>query len=171
VPVRADLYGKKGGLGFVLWFKGGRLFRVMEESAWSASGKNGSFKTDFGVICTPQPGPGSSDSEMDFALAGLGGNASFGGQPVVSFPSIDLVKVNGNKWLGTAATGFKATANAKTGLLSGSVTFLVGSGDRPRKVRGTFAGVVTGGAGYGTVVVKGVGSFAAKIAPCGSCSI
>lgn len=63
-----------------------------------------------------------------------------------------------------------ALANAKSGALAGSMTFFTGDADRPRRVVGSFAGILMGGSGYGTVVVRGVGSWAAKIAPCGGCS-
>ena len=81
-----------------------------------------------------------------------------------------MVSVSGRKWAGTELTGFKATANARTGALKGSFTFLTGDAQRPKKVRGTFAGAVMGGAGYGSVVVKGEGSWAVKVTPCGGCS-
>ena len=34
VPVRADLYSRKGGLGFVMWFKNKRLFSVIGKSSF-----------------------------------------------------------------------------------------------------------------------------------------
>ena len=169
VPVRADLYSKKGGVGFVMWFKNGRLFSVTDESEWIAAGKNGAFRTSVTTLNTTAPGTGVVEGEMDFQLSGFDEGGTIKGMKAVVDPTLDIVTVSGRKWAGTSDTLFKATANATTGLLTGSMTFFVGSEARPRKVKGTFSGVVMGGSGYGSVVVKGEGSWAAKITACGSC--
>ena len=169
VPVRADLYSKKGGVGFVMWFKNGRLFSVTDESDWIAAGKNGAFRTSVTTLNTTAPGTGVVEGEMDFQLSGFDEGGTIKGMKAVVDPTLDIVTVSGRKWAGTSDTLFKATANATTGLLTGSMTFFVGSEARPRKFKGTFSGVVMGGSGYGSVVVKGEGSWAAKITACGSC--
>ena len=167
VPVRADLYGKKGGIGFVLWFKDGKLFSVTDEAKWVAAGRNGSFETAVGVSFTTSPGPGKTDSELDFMLDGFDEDVKIKGMPVVVDPTLDVVEIAGDRWVGSTVTYFRATANA--GVLKGSMKFQVVDGKRIRKVKGTFVGVVMGGSGYGTVYVKGVGSWAVKLVACGSC--
>ncbi len=170
VPVRADLYGKKGGLGFVAWFKDGRLFSVENVSQWVADGRNGKFAAEVGVLSTTSSGYGSVEPELDFTLSGIGEGDEINGRPVVVDPTYDFVEVKGLKWRGTEATMFSARCYDKSGLLDGSMVFYTGSAKKPRKVKGSFKGIVMGGAGYGTVVVGGVGSWAVKITACGSCS-
>ena len=66
-------------------------------------------------------------------------------------------------------TDFSAKCNARTGILSGKMTFFTEKADgRVKKVNGKFSGIVMGGSGYGTVVTK-EGTWAVKIAVCGGC--
>ena len=100
-------------------------------------------------------------------LDGFDEDVKIKGMPVVVDPTLDVVEIAGDRWVGSTVTYFRATANA--GVLKGSMKFQVVDGKRIRKVKGTFVGVVMGGSGYGTVYVKGVGSWAVKLVACGSC--
>lgn len=171
VPIRADLYGKRGGIGFVLWFKDGRLFSVADESEWAAVGRSGNFSTAVKVTNTLSPGYGELPDEVDLLLGGIDEETTINGQKIIGDPTLDIVKISGNKWTGSAATCFTAKHNAKTGEMNGSLTFLTGDSNRPRKVRAKFYGAAMGGSGYGTLVIKNVGSWPIGLMPCGSCSV
>ncbi len=168
VPFAARLYNKKGGLSFVVWFKDGELLSVESVSKWVAAGKN-PFEVAVAVQNTMSVGIGVVPDEMDFTIDDF--PAEIGGMPLVGDQSADVVKASGKRWFGSELTGFKATVAGRTGFLNGSMTFLVrkDSGE-VRPVRGTFKGIVMGGAGYGTVIVQNVGTWAVKIAACGSCN-
>ena len=171
VPIRADLYGKRGGIGFVLWFKNGRLFSIADESEWVAAGRNGTFSTAIKVTHTLSSGYGELPNEVDLILGGIDDATTINGQKIIGDPTIDIVNISGAKWTGSSATCFTAKHNAKTGEMNGSLTLLTGDPNRPRKVRAKFYGTVMGGSGYGTIVVKNVGSWPIGLMPCGSCSV
>lgn len=170
LPVYASLYGKKGGFGFVLWFKNGRLFTSSAVSPWTAAGLK-PFVANYTLGFTMSPGMGDPLDEMDLTVEDVDETTTIRGLPLAGSPSDDIVEIKGTKWTGTALSGFSAKCTARTGQLKGSLKF---STVRPngaiRKVKGTFTGVVMGGSGYGTVVVTGEGSLAVKVAVCGSCS-
>ncbi len=167
-PFAARLYGNKGGLSFAVWFKDGKLFSVESVSKWVAAGRN-PFDAAVDVQSTMSAGIGVVPAEMDLVIKDSPEEIS--GQPLSDDQSSDIVNVSGKRWSGTDVTNFKASCTGRSGLLNGSMTFRV-LNDRgvEKKVRGTFKGIVMGGAGYGTVIVKGVGTWAVKIAACGSCS-
>ena len=108
--------------------------------------------------------------QLELSIANFPETATLGGMTLVEDQSFDEVSVRRRKWVGTEATGFSASCNSRSGLLSGSMKFRVAGGGTEKTVVGKFSGVVVGGAGYGTVAVKGDGSWAVKIAVCGSCS-
>lgn len=170
LPVYASLYGKKGGFGFVLWFKNGRLFTSTAVGPWVSAGRN-AFAANYTLGFTMSPGMGEPLDEMDLSVEDVDETTTIRGLPLAWSPSDDIVEITGTKWTGTALSGFTAKCTARTGQLKGSLKF---STVRPngaiRKVKGTFTGVVMGGSGYGTVVVTGEGSWAVKVAVCGSCS-
>ena len=170
LPVYASLYGKKGGFGFVLWFKNGRLFTSTAVSPWVSAGRN-AFAANYTLGFTMSPGMGKPQDEMDLSVEDVDETTTIRGLPLAWSPSDDMVEIKGAKWTGTALSGFSAKCTARTGQLKGLIKF---STVRPngaiRKVKGTFTGVVMGGSGYGTVVVTGEGSWAVKVAVCGSCS-
>ncbi len=169
VPVRADLYSRAGGVGFVLWFKDGKFLSATDVAPWVSAGKN-EFEVGVDVVTTMSSGSGDVEEEMDLSLMNFDAEKDFPGTTVLVDPSTDVVEVDGRKWVGTEDTLFKATCNATTGVLKGTLTFFTGDASRPRKVRGKFTGIVMGGSGYGTVVVRNVGSWAVKLSACGSCS-
>ena len=171
VPIRANLYSKRGGIGFVLWFKDGRLFSIADESKWVAVGKNGNFSTAIKVTNTLSPGYGKLPDEVDLVLGNIDEETTIKGQKIIGDPTLDIVKISGTKWTGSALTCFTAKHNAKTGEMNGSLTFLTGDPNRPRKVRAKFYGTTMGGSGYGTLVIQNVGSWPIGLMPCGSCSV
>ena len=169
VPVYASLYGKKGGFGFVFWFKNGRLFTASAVSPWTAAGRK-PFVANYTLGFTMSPGMGDPLDEMDLTVEDIDETTTLRTLPLAWSPTDDIVEVKGSKWNGSKLSWLSAKCTARTGQLKGTMAF---STLRPngavRKVKGTFAGVVMGGSGYGTVVVTGEGSWAVKIAVCGSC--
>lgn len=170
-PIRADTYSKRGGIGFVLWFKDGRLFSVSNESEWVAVGRNGWFSTAIKVTHTLSSGYGTLPDEVDLILGGINDETTINGNKIIGDPTLDIVRISGTKWTGSEITRFTAKHNAKTGEINGSLTFLTGDPNRPRKVRAKFYGTTMGGSGYGTLVIKNVGSWPVGLMPCGSCSV
>ena len=171
LPICANLYGKRGGFGFVLWFKNGRLLNVSDVSPWKAAGRYASFVANYKPSFTMSAGMGEPPGEMDLTIEEFDETAPIRALPLAWSPAEDVVEMKGAKWKGTQQTYFSANCTARTGQLKGTMTF---STVRPngsiKKVRGKFTGVVMGGSGYGTVFVPGEGTWAVKIAVCGSCS-
>ena len=168
VPFVANLYAKRGGAAFLVWFKNGRLLTVDGISKWKAAGKY-QFENDVSVSATMSPGAGSVPERLDLTISDP--PETLGGMALVEGQAADEVVVKGRKWSSSEFVLFNASVAAKTGLLSGSITFRVKKPNGgEKKVKGTFKGIVMGGSGYGSVVVKGEGSWAVKIALCGSCS-
>ncbi len=171
LPVCANLYGKRGGLGFVLWFKNGRLLTATAIRPWKAVGRYASFIANYVPNFTMSSGIGEPLNEMDLTIEDFDETALLRALPLAWSPSEDIVEVKGTKWIGTKASYFSARCTVSSGLLKGNMTF---STVRPngaiKKVKGTFTGVIMGGSGYGTVFVAGEGTWAVKIAVCGSCS-
>ena len=62
--------------------------------------------------------------------------------------------------VGTSMSGLKLTYTAKTGLFKGSFIVYAVKGGKLAKNKFSVFGAVTGGAGYGTAVLKGKGSMA-----------
>ncbi|MCR5415082.1 MAG: thioredoxin family protein [Kiritimatiellae bacterium] len=169
VPVKASMYSRKGGFGFVLWFKDGKYLNATDIAPWIAAGKN-SFSTGYSVATTLSPGVEAAEEEMDLSLMNVDYGEEISGRALLYDPSMDIVSVDGRKWKGTEATLFKAVCNQRTGVLKGTFVFFTGEDEsRPKKVTAKFRGVVMGGSGYGTVVVRNAGSWAVKISACGSC--
>ena len=170
LPVYSSLYGKKGGFGFVLWFKNGRLLTSSAVSPWTAAGRN-PFVANYTLGFTMSSGIGEPLDEMDLTVEDVDETTTFRGLPLAWTPSDDIVEVKGMKWNGTKVSGFSSQCTARTGLLKGTMSFsTVRPNGAVRKVKGAFTGIVMGGSGYGTVVVTSEGSWGVKIAVCGSCS-
>lgn len=171
LPVYASLYGKRGGFGFVLWFKAGRLLATTAVSPWKAAGRFASFVARYTPNFTMSPGSGEPMGEMDLAIERFDEKAPIRNLPLAWSPSEDIIEVKGTKWTGTKKSYFSAKCTERTGQLKGKLQL---STLRPngsiKKVKGTFTGVVMGGSGYGTLLVAGEGTWAVKIAVCGSCS-
>ena len=171
LPICASLYGKRGGLGFVLWFKNGKLLNASCVSPWRAAGRSASFAATYTPSFTMSPGTGEPLDEMDLAIENFDESTQIRSLPLAWSPSEDVVEVKGTKWKGTQQSGFSAKYTPRTGQIKGTIMFpTVRSNWSVKKVKGTFTGVVMGGTGYGTVSVLGEGTWAVKIAVCGSCS-
>ena len=145
LPVLKSLYSRKGGFGFVIWFRNGRIYSIADVAPWVSGGKN-VFTANYTPSFTMSPGYGEIEDELELTLGGL---------DLLE----DVVSVKRTVWTGEE-TGFKACFSSKTGALKGRMTALGGK----------FYGVVMGGSGYGTIVVPGTGSWPVKIAVCGGCS-
>lgn len=155
VPIMANLYSKKGGFGFALWFKDGLLYDIDDVAPWVAAGKN-AFVSTYTPMAAREAGYGTVEEELELVVPGLPDEAA------------DIVTVGRTRWVGTEDTSFKATCNAKTGLLTG--TMKVVPDGQAKAVTAKFYGAVMSGTGYGTLVVKNVGTWPVKIMLCGSCS-
>ena len=147
LPVYKSLYSRKGGFGFVIWFRDGKIYSIADVAPWVSGGKN-VFTASYAPSFTMSSGYGIVEDELELAIGGLD-----------SEDVEDVVIVGRTKWTGED-TGFKSAFSVKTGLLKGKIKIL----------NGKFYGAVMGGSGYGTVVVPGVGSWPVKIAVCGGCS-
>lgn len=162
-----------GSLGFVVWFKNGRIISFSDTAPWRGGGAE-PFVSTYTIRTTMAPGQGSVPGKLDFLLSGFDADESLGvadGRVAVD-PSEDVVSVDGRIWTGTDRTSFKATVQARTGVMKGSLVFRTVTPDgKARKVKGRFFGIVMGGGGYGTAVVGGVGSWPVRIVVCGSCSL
>lgn len=160
---------RKGScIGFVIWFKDGRLFSIDTVSKWQSRGAQ-----DFVATCTPSstmsPGVGVIDEKLDLEIDGLE-SVLYEGLPPIGDPSLDEVTVIGRKWLGTEISRLKLTLKSGTGLLSGSMRIdFLKADDHRKRIKGTVRGVVMGGSGYGMLVLRGVGTWPVKIMACGSC--
>ena len=171
LPVCASLYGRRGGFGFVLWFKNGRLFTATAIRPWKAVGRYASFTANYTPNFTMSSGVGEPLEEMDLTIEDFDETALLRALPLAWSPSEDIVEVRGRKWNGTKASYFSARSTGSSGQLKGSMTFsTVRANGSIKKVKGTFTGVIMGGSAYGTVFVGGEGTWAVKIAVCGSCS-
>ena len=169
VPVIISAYGKKGGLGFVAWFRNGKLLNFTDGTPWVVAGKT-AFTAKITPMFTMSPGMGNVPTELDLTLPGFDPSGTIQGLPLANDPTEDTVTVKGSTWRGTEESEFRAHCSKTTDLLSGKMVFSLMRGDgRIKRVRGQFKGVVLGGAGYGTVVVGKEGSWPVKIAVCGGC--
>ena len=170
VPVFANLYSRKGGFGFVTWFKNGKLLDFTAISPWEST-KGGGFTARYTVSSTMSPGMGNVPAELELSLLDFDASTVLGGLPLADEPMGDVVEVNGLRWKGTEATEFSASVKALSGTLKGKMMFHVRKPDgKLRRVSGLIRGVVMGGAGYGSIVLNNTGSWAVRIAVCGSCS-
>lgn len=147
LPVYKSLYSRKGGFGFVIWFRDGKIYSIADVAPWVSGGKN-VFTASYTPSFTMSSGYGLVEDELELTIGGLD-----------SEDAEDVVMVGRTKWTGEE-TGFKSAFSAKTGMLKGQI----------KNMKGKFYGAVMGGSGYGTVVVPGVGSWPVKIAVCGGCS-
>ena len=168
LPVVVNPYpGKTGGFGCCLWFKDGQMFNVTEATRWSRT-KAETFSVKWAPICSALPGTGVISDEMELLF--VDPPKSMNGNALVLDPQADSITFAKNRLKGTAATDFNARLAPKTGLFSGSMHFLSDKGDGSyRRKRGVVYGMFSGGTGYGTVFVSGVGSWAVKLASCAAC--
>lgn len=153
LPVYVPLYSKRGSIGFVMWFKSGRLLGFGDVAPWISAGKN-EFVSVVKPNSTSYAGTGDVPEELELTIIGLDDVGAF-----------DTVIATPKRWVGVD-TKFKASVKKSTGVLSGNTKIVVDG----RLVSARFYGIIMGGGGYGTVIVPKLGSWAAKIAVCGGCS-
>ena len=169
LPVRADLYGKKGGFGFVVWFRNGKIYAITDVAPWIAAGDS-PFVCRYTPTYTQSSGFGVVQDELELSIVGMDGSTVLKGLSLAEDPSFDIVTVKGNVWKGLD-TSFQARRSLANATLKGSIKFkTANSAGFSRSVTGRFYGAVMGGSGYDTIVVPGEGSWAVKIAVCGGCS-
>lgn len=153
LPVYVPLYSKRGSIGFVIWFKSGRLLGFGDVAPWVSAGKN-EFVSVVKPNSTSYSGTGDVPEELELTIAGLD-----------DYGAIDTVTATSKRWVGVD-TKFKASVKNSTGVLSGNTKLAIDG----RMVSARFYGIIMGGGGYGTAVVPKIGSWAVKIAVCGGCS-
>ena len=156
LPISVD--GRKGGFGCCLWFKDGWLFNVSDIRAWNSTGKR-EFKAGWRAIYSSLPGSGEFGEEYELVMADV--PETMGGRPLVVDPNGDSVQIKGNRWTGTDDSKFRVTLNAKSGLLSGSMSFYVETRNgkvqsKPCKV----SGVLVDGTAYCSALSSRDGSYA-----------
>ena len=165
LPISID--EKKGGLGYCLWFKNGWLFNVTDIRAWNTTGKNG-FVAGWRAICSSVSGLGDLGGDFELVLPEV--PETIGGYPIVVDPEGDEITVSKNRLTGTEASQFNATVDAKTGIISGTMKFLV-EGRRGSVLKKSFkvTGAVVAGTVYCSAVHSGDCSIAVKVSACDAC--
>ena len=166
VPVIA----KKGEYSLTLSFAGGKLTGVSGISAWKGTGRPARFTAAWTDKPTfrADPGAGAVPGTMYLQIDGFDAAAGIGGKAVAVSPAEDAVSVKGNKWTGTkGVSDLSLTFKPKDGTFKGSFNIYVTDNGRQKKVKATVTGAVVDGTPSGTAVIKGVGSFAIKLA--GTC--
>ncbi len=173
--------GKKGGFGFVLWIDPDSTTTYVESvSTWKSNAKKNSFTAELEALGAAVPAPASS---MEFSLDE---EPEISGATVlteylppdvkVSYAKKKLVVAKANMVkldksgtpVSTGKTdndaGLRLTYTAKTGAFKGSfsVYTLISTKAKKQKLKkytATVNGVFAGDEGYGSAVIKGVGSF------------
>ena len=168
LPVVATPYPrKKGGFSCNLWFKHGWLYNVTEIGMWKRVAKD-AFEVAWWPVYTADSGSGVISDEMELLFDAP--PETIGGLPLARDPEADSITPRGAMWKGTDVSGFSARLTARTGAFSGTMTFLGDKGGgTTKRTRANVYGVVVGGTGYGTVLVKNVGSWAVKVSACAAC--
>ena len=168
--------GKKGGFGFVLWIDPDyKTTDVESVSTWISTDSKTPFKAELEVVATSTPAPASA---MTFTLEAA---PTVSGRMLTDYlPTAVKVAFNGGKLtvakankikldkssgapIRTGATdndaGLKLSYVAKTGSFKGSFTVYSVVNSKLKKYKATVNGVFVNNVGYGTAVIKGVGSF------------
>lgn len=168
LPVVATPYrGKIGGFSCNLWFKNGWLIHVTDISEWKRT-TNEEFSVKWTPVYTALPGTGEIAEDMELLFNEP--PTELQGLPLVADPEADSIVASGNKWKGTDVSGFSVRVTMRTGAFSGSMNFYADKGGgRIKRTRAEVYGVVIGGTGYGTVLVKNAGSWAVKVSACAAC--
>lgn len=177
VNVFAPMYaGKKGGFGFVLWIdKDFTTASVESVSTWTSTDKKAPFTAELEVVGVAAPAPASAMTFTLEAVPTISGatvltnylpiavKANFGGGKitVAKANKIKVDRTGGLTRVGTTDNdaGLKLTYTAKSGAFKGSFTVFTLVNSKLKKVRANVNGVFVKGEGYGTAVIKNVGSF------------
>ena len=177
VPVVAPLYSKKGGVGFCVVLEAGKEPVVAATSDWNAELSRTPFTATLGADAPVARLGGALPSELTVSLPVP--PAEIAGAPVFAqaLPQGMSVAQAGGRFTLPRATkvvlsdgvlagaedanpsGLKLTYAAKTGLVKGSFTVYAQAAGKLKKFKATVAGGLVGSAGYGTLTVKGAGSW------------
>lgn len=184
VNVFAPMYsGKKGGIAFVLWLAVDGTASVESVSTWNCANKKAPFSAT--IECVDVARLAAPAGTLEFSLVGELPEQLSGADVLTDYlPDGVGVTVSGSK-LTTAKAGkvkydrkakevvvtggadntaaLKLTYTAKTGALKGSFTAYTLSGTKLKKVKATLTGAFVDGVGYGSAVIKNVGSFAFEL--------
>lgn len=167
IPFSIDAYrGKKGGLGFNLWFKNGWLFNVNALREWTSLGACADTLA-WRPIYSAVAGVSSVKDELELVFRGI--PETIGGQAVVSDPDLDSVVVKKNVWKGTEASEFSAKLKPATGLIDGKMKFFVKGKSREVGKSCKVSGVVVDGTAYCSVQLGKEGNIPLKISSCDAC--
>lgn len=157
--------GRKGGFGCCLWFKNGWLFNVSDLHAWDSASRD--FTAGWRAVYSPVPGIGEIKDELELVVPEM--PESIGGYPLAIDPNADEVTVNGKIWSGSEMSKFRATMDAKTGLLAGTMRFFVDRRGKLLSKSYKVSGVVVDGTAYCSVSSLRDGSYAVKVSACDAC--
>lgn len=180
VSVFAPMYaGKTGGFAFVLWIASDGSVSVESVSQWKNTGKTPFTANLEAVAASKLKAPGAS---LKFRLDANSLPATIGGMSVLGeyLPIEVAAPFAGNKFAVAKANkikvnradgkvesvggtdndaGLKLTYTAKSGAFKGSFSIYTKSGSKLKKVKVTVNGGIVNGLGYGSAVIKGLGSF------------
>ena len=189
VPVLAPMYaGKSGGFGFVLWLRNGGAATVESVSGWNAGASKTPFKAK--LVCTAVGGAAAGDGDAEFSLddelpatisggsvvaasgetsllpVGIAVSRSGGKLSVAAADKVKLDRASGT----VVVTGGNGNASAlklkctpANGSFKGSLVVYTMVGGRLKKVKANVFGVMVDGKGYGSAVIKNVGTFGVTI--------
>ena len=168
--------GKKGGFGFVLWIDPDYTTAYVESiSTWTSVGKTASFTAELETVGAAAPAPaGMMTFTLESVPAISGANVLTDYLPVAvkaSFAGGKLSVAKANKIkadksgvvTSTGGTdndaGLKLNYTAKTGAFKGAFMVYTIVNSKLKKVKADVNGVFVGGVGFGTAVIKNVGSY------------
>ena len=171
--------GKKGGFGFVLWIDPDYTTTYIESvNTWISTDSKAPFTAELEAIAAAAPAPASA---MTFTLETV---PTVSGTVLTDYlPTAVKVAFNGGKLtvakankikldksgapIRTGTTdndaGVKISYAAKTGSFKGSLTVYSVVNAKLKKYKATVNGVFVNEVGYGTAVIKDVGSFPVTI--------
>ena len=153
---------KKGAFSFLLEFVNRQLAAVTGLSAWVANGRPDKFIATWStnIVFSAVSGVGTIPKTMYLEIMDFDAAAGIGGKSVTVSPANDMVTVARNKWTGTKGkSDLNATFTPKAGTFKGTFNFYVLDNGRSKKLKATVSGVVVDGIGYGTAVIKGIGTL------------
>lgn len=164
IPLVAPLYSKKGGFSAALNFTAGKMASVSGVSEWTAVKKPATFTARFSNApkFSTTAGGGAVGDSLTLEIEGFDEVAELNGYAVRVNPNASSVYVGGNKWTGDkGVTDLKVTYTSKSATFKGSLNvYCVDTKGKEKKVKGSLTGCVVNGVPYGTLVIKGIGSWA-----------
>lgn len=186
VNVFVPMYtGKKGGFGFVLWIDPDLTTTHVESvSTWTSTDSKAPFTAELELLDSADAAP---TGEMTFSLEAIpaisGATVQTDYLPKAVKATFDqrkftIAKANkikadrsgtvtrtaaGRAGMTDNDAGLKLTYTTRTGAFKGSFTVYTIVNSRLKKVKATVNGVFVKGVGYGSAVIKNVGSYPVTI--------